>query len=1661
MSFIKEALLETTEDIPSSRLEWPGADEDQLAFMQRVYDINKTWSARNGTFIADIPDSQLSTIEDRHKARTEAALACKELLVAARKAIANAGVKVKIGITSGYRSATRQLSLWQSYFPDYYENTTAHREKLPGGAHGEEAVNYLGGYIRSKVAIPGYSNHQNGIAVDLLNIENDKKVENKTKSPFPAQWRESWLWKWLEENANKFGLYQNNSINEPWHWEYKKKDNGSQEIYEQFEYTEEDSSSSPVLIHRESTPATETFYVEIDLGMTHERIYKKTDTRDDTARVEKKTGIFIPKNFAAAPEADILIYLHGHKSFALGKEKSIDNYWKKSLFPHFAFREFLNDSGRQIILVAPTLGPRSQAGTLITNTGFTNFMNQVMSAIGKYSSAYAGKPLPTVKNIILACHSGGGSPMRRIAMLAGANKYADKINKCWGFDCTYSDTDADEWPKWAKANSDRSLAIYYLKDGDTEPHATALKKNAASISNVQVLLSAEGDHNLVPKKYFTGLLGGNTGAPITAPITSEYARYHRRRPLVSLARDLFYRRYISYPIYIAISNGERDADRLTDMVFSYRHPSWGSMFDSSDADYDRLKKEWQEIRSKMIEPLIDGSEENGSQAEISTGRPRPIEPLQANKPIVIGHDDVQGRIKWFNESRFESNRRVREDMMVAFKESVETIRRLKRTSGEQYLSEDFIDIEKVPLATKNNWSPLGPSSVDNGQGSSSINLKVSGRITSIAAGPSSTRVYIGTANGGVWFTANGGNYWEPLDDFADSPSYKTTTRVDQDALSIGSIDVRFGSKREEDEIYVGTGEAVGGYLYVFGVGIKHSVKGGTPGSWKLEAKNLMGKGIYKIVIDPLDNKKVYAATTDGLYQRPATGFDTWTKIRIGTTTGATTDFLVAGSGTTRTYYAAVLHEGVYKSNDLTTWSIIAGITKNSFTMPGTTNTYYNPERIALIAGEVDPSIVYAFHQFYRQSGSGSSAKLVFDTRLYRLVSGSFVLVTGLPSVFNGGGQGSYNVVLGVDPADDDTVYIAGNYVDDKTGEYPLSLFKSKLTSPTAGTFSFGFTNSASPFSDATFVGTNLHADGHVVAFALNAAGTKKDATKVWIGSDGGVFFSDKRGVKGSFDAKNHGLAITQMTYLAQHPNIPSVVFAGCQDNGTLRYWGEQVWYESPKGDGGGIAVDPNNPYNLISQYTETSLSTNSDGGITNSWSRIKFPPTTSSTKAQTDAAKSESDDTRFYGPIAVSPDGVSPTMLGFGTTRLWLSLDWGKTWTTLPTNTNPYSSTTPLATQDNIGTITSIKIVSSTRIYATTSTNVHRYDLSSGTWTRVQLVTNGLPATGYFITAIEGDPADNNNCYVALGGSADSVRCFYFDNGTSKWYPVGPPKDILKIHCHAVIADPANPGTIYLGSDVGVWKLIRNGSQLTWSYEQYSNGLPEVVITDLILHKKGRLLRAATHGRGVWEIAIDKKTSPPIDLYLRANYADDGRINPVTKKRFDFIKLADNPRTAAVDSMNLDGSPDITIMLLPFNNSAEVFVQINNRGYESARGANIRVLLLMTNNDASTTPILPADLAKNVIAGNATPGWLGSKWKFADKTSPFKTSPASPSARISSMVHFTVDLSVLDLTKGHYVSMVAIITTIDKSEQFKGTETDLDKMVISDKQIAYKKIFVP
>ncbi len=213
----------------------------------------------------------------------------------------------------------------------------------------------------------------------------------------------------------------------------------------------------PRLIKREAHPGSLTLYLSVPLG--------------GESPAPAMTGVFVPANFRRGNPLDVILYLHGHHRGA--PAQSIARYWNRSVHPYFDFREGINASRRNVILIAPTLGPRSEAGRLVRPGALDWYLDSV--------------------------------PMRLLATLP--SRKAALIRECWGFDCLYNRGDETTWAGWARTHPSSRLFIHYGSGGTAQKSETLRRMG---ISNVFVEGRTSLGHNLVPKTHWIERLNAAT-----------------------------------------------------------------------------------------------------------------------------------------------------------------------------------------------------------------------------------------------------------------------------------------------------------------------------------------------------------------------------------------------------------------------------------------------------------------------------------------------------------------------------------------------------------------------------------------------------------------------------------------------------------------------------------------------------------------------------------------------------------------------------------------------------------------------------------------------------------------------------------------------------------------------------------------------------------------------------------------------------------------------------------------------------------------------------------------------------------------------------------------------------------------------------------------------
>ncbi len=725
--------------------------------------------------------------------------------------------------------------------------------------------------------------------------------------------------------------------------------------------------------------------------------------------------------------------------------------------------------------------------------------------------------------------------------------------------------------------------------------------------------------------------------------------------------------------------------------------------------------------------------------------------------------------------------------------------RLQRGSGDQPLT---------------NWVPLGPAPIP-----VSSSTSYSGRVSAIAVHPTNPDiVYVGTAQGGVYRTLNGGTTWTPLMDNALT-------------LAIGAIAI---APSDPTTIFVGTGESsLCGVSCYIGVGLYRITNADTTpvlsdalNKNALNADVFTGRAISEVLVHPTDPNTIFVSTSSGVagigstttgLALPTRGVyrstnamsanPTFELLSLGISERSVTD-LVMEPGNPNKIYAGVLgvaagDGGVYvTSNALATTPI--------FTQALSTTLTGNNSRVELTAAKVSGVLTV-----YAASGQGNGT--VYSSP----DSGPFTQVSNNafcnPQCF-------YDIAIAVDPTNATKVYLGGS---------PTLPFGRSI-------------NSGASFANSS---TGLHVDTQAIAVAPS------NPNIVYFGSDGGIWrTTNVTATPITWTTLNNTtISATQFMGLALHPTDRNYLIGGTQDNGTEFLAPDGLeWIRSDGGDGGFAVIDQTSPdtTNVVAYHTYYN-SSGSQIGFARALSTV--PPGDPNWLdflgcGGTANGINCADSVLFYAPMVGGPNATGSTgnALYFGTNRLYRSIDQG-------TSMNDVSGTLPA----RISAIAIAPQNDDVRLVGLTSGAVY-LSTTSGSTTMTN-VTGTIPAR--YVGRVAIDPTNSNIAYVCMNGFglASGQHVWKTTNllsGSPTWTAFG--NGIPDTPVNAFAIDPANTNTLYAGSDIGVFKSTDGGA----NWIPFSSGLPRVAVFGMAIQANHRVLRIATHGRGIWEYDLTEGATP-------------------------------------------------------------------------------------------------------------------------------------------------------------------------------------------------------
>jgi photosystem II stability/assembly factor-like uncharacterized protein len=353
-----------------------------------------------------------------------------------------------------------------------------------------------------------------------------------------------------------------------------------------------------------------------------------------------------------------------------------------------------------------------------------------------------------------------------------------------------------------------------------------------------------------------------------------------------------------------------------------------------------------------------------------------------------------------------------------------------------------------------------------------------------------------------------------------------------------------------------------------------------------------------------------------------------------------------------------------------------------------------------------------------------------------------------------------------------------------------------------------FTNITNGYS-----GGNVHVDQHFLFFHPTEENT------YFVCNDGGIWKTTNNG--DSFTNYNQNLTLTQFYRIAASPFLPSRILGGTQDNGTQQTYSTLNWAAAFGGDGGEVCFNPFNSNFILGESQNGGIVRTTNGGS-------NWLDGTNGINTGENAA--------WVAPILHHPT-VSGT---FYTARqkVYSSTNNGASWTAISANVNGTSAVREMCISQSNPNI----------MFATSSTSVFKSTDAGATWANV---TSGLP--GKTITSVSVYPTDANQVFLTFSGFGTN-KVYKSTNGGSSWFsisgnlPDSPVNDLL-IYTN----NPGGANTFFVATDIGIFLTENDGA----NWFEISDGMPNTVVMHLDYSPGNQMLRAGTHGRGVYEAFVD------------------------------------------------------------------------------------------------------------------------------------------------------------------------------------------------------------
>jgi len=352
-----------------------------------------------------------------------------------------------------------------------------------------------------------------------------------------------------------------------------------------------------------------------------------------------------------------------------------------------------------------------------------------------------------------------------------------------------------------------------------------------------------------------------------------------------------------------------------------------------------------------------------------------------------------------------------------------------------------------------------------------------------------------------------------------------------------------------------------------------------------------------------------------------------------------------------------------------------------------------------------------------------------------------------------------------------------------------------------------------------------------------------DSAVLYAASDGGIYKSSNHGKNGTWTFIGEGITNVEMFDLAIAKTLPNRAIAGTQDNGSIRYDGNPVWYHYAGGDGGAVAIDPTDGNRFYFSGNDGDVSQSSDAGA-------NFQPFLSGIL---EAIWRGCHAYNMTFQLQVHPATSAPVL--DACVSLWRT-----------TTITPPGNWSEIFTPPTESHVVRAAIDSSIDLYyAGTDKGRLFAGLGGADWQPVLTHPDFLK-----VSDIDVDDAHPDTIYASFAPPAIIERNCDTSAVPSRIYQLKrllptpsnlamTAKDITQnlragLCVNAVAIDPYIPRTVYAATDKGVYRGRSNATGGPWLWEPYNDGMPPAEVRDLEVDTAAGHIFAATVGRSAFEV---------------------------------------------------------------------------------------------------------------------------------------------------------------------------------------------------------------